>query len=80
MPSRSPEGVKKSRHYVNAGSLYAPRDQPEKRVSESKKRHRVTKLLLARPVTFIFKRDFYTFPTNDVVYVIFWPWRPVNIL
>ena len=22
----------------------------------------------------------HTFPTNDVVYVIFWPWRPVNIL
>ena len=20
-----------------------------------------------------------TFPTNDVVYSIFWPWRPVNI-
>ena len=22
----------------------------------------------------------HTFPTNDVVYSIFWPWRPVNIL
>ena len=22
----------------------------------------------------------HTFPTNDVVYIIFWPWRPVNIL
>ena len=22
----------------------------------------------------------YTFPTNDVVYSIFWPWRPMNIL
>ena len=21
----------------------------------------------------------HTFPTNDVVYIIFWPWRPVNI-
>ena len=21
-----------------------------------------------------------TFPKNDVVYIIFWPWRPVNIL
>ena len=26
-------------------------------------------------------QDFFlhTFPTNDVVYIIFWPWRPVNI-
>ena len=22
----------------------------------------------------------HTFSTNDVVYIIFWPWRPVNIL
>ena len=22
----------------------------------------------------------HTFPTNDVMYIIFWPWRPVNIL
>ena len=22
----------------------------------------------------------HNFPTNDVVYSIFWPWRPVNIL
>ena len=27
---------------------------------------------------FIFKKDFYTFPTNDVLYIIFWPWRPVK--
>ena len=47
---------------------------------KDKKGHGVTKLLRARPVTFIFKRDFYTFPTNNVVYIIFWPWRPVDIL
>ena len=31
-----------------------------------------------RPNSFIFKKEFYTFPTNDVVYIIFWPWRPVK--
>ena len=50
----------------------------ERKKEEKRKRHRVTKLLRVRPVTFIFKRDFYTFPTNDVVYIIFWPWRPVK--
>ena len=27
-------------------------------------------------------QDFFlqSFTTNDVVYIIFWPWRPVNIL
>ena len=27
-------------------------------------------------------QDFFlhTFPTNDIVYIIFWPWRPVDIL
>ena len=66
---------------MNAESLYAPRDQPEKESKKEKerkeKRHGVTKLLRVRPVTFIFKKDFYTFPTNDV-YIIFWPWRPVK--
>ena len=27
------------------------------------------------PNNFIFLKDFYTFPTNDVVYIIFWPWE-----
>ena len=29
------------------------------------------------PITLFFK-GLYTFPTNDVVYIIFWPWRPVK--
>ena len=32
-------------------------------------------LPLSKPGFFL-----HTFPTNDVVYIIFWPWRPVNIL
>ena len=50
---------------MNAGSLYAPRDQPEKRVSETKQnktKHGVTKLLRVKPVTFIFKKIFIPFP------------------
>ena len=31
-------------------------------------------LPLSKPGFFL-----HTFPTNDVVYIIFWPWRPVNI-
>ena len=34
-----------------------------------------TVLPLSKPGFFL-----HTFPTNDVVYIIFWPWRPVNIL
>ena len=108
---------------MNAGSLYAPRDQPEKKrererereKDKEKKTHGVTKLLLeARPKSFIFQKVLlylalytegnerckvmqsqpkhsssfalietrivlHTFPTNDVVYSIFWPWRPVTI-
>ena len=32
-------------------------------------------LPLSKPGFFL-----HTFPTNDVVYIVFWPWRPVNIL
>ena len=104
---------------MNSGSLYAPRDQPEKQSKREKKRkkekHGVTKLLQARPNSSILKgtfipclihrgkwkmqshtesaqtlhlfclyqnQDFFlhTFPINNIVYIIFWPWRPVNIL
>ena len=112
---------------MNAGSPYAPRDQPEKegegerergkkKRKEKKKKHGVTKLLRrVRPKNFIFQKVLlylalyiegnerckviqsqpkhsssfalietriflHTFATNDVVYSIFWPWRPVNIL
>ena len=50
---------------MNAGSLYAPRDQPEKKrererereKDKEKKTHGVTKLLLeARPKSFIFQK------------------------
>ena len=54
---------------MNAGSIYAPRDQPEKeskrqkeRKNKERERHGVTKLLRVKPVTFIFKKIFIPFP------------------
>ena len=32
-------------------------------------------LFLSKPGFFL-----HTFPLNNVVYIIFWPWRPVDIL
>ena len=66
---------------MNAGSLYAPRDQPEKESKKEKERKKKTQgdqTLVSEAHNFIFKKDFYTFPTNDVVYIIFWPWRSVK--
>ena len=102
---------------MNAGSLYAPRDQPEKESKREKKRkkkntgwpsffkqgplflfskgsfipllvHRgkwkmqshtvspnITSVLSLSKLGFLLQ----TFPINNVVYIIFWPWRPVNI-
>ena len=108
---------------MNPGSLYAPRDQPEKERERErereKEREREQKTrgdqASARPKSFIFQKVLlylalyiegnerckviqsqpkhsssfalietriflHNFPTNDVVYSIFWPWRPVNIL
>ena len=109
---------------MNAESLYAPRDQPEKeskreREKERKKEKKDTgepgfcrtgpdlslyfsgmllyldlyiegnercKVIQSQPkhyICFVFieTRIFLqTFPINNIVYIIFWPWRPVNIL
>ena len=106
---------------MNAGSLYAPRDQPEKESKREKERKKEKDKrgdqasLVSEAHIFIFKRDFYTltctqremkdvrsyrvspnipavlslskpgfflqtFSINNIVYIIFWPWRPVDIL
>ena len=105
---------------MNTGSLYAPRDQPEKERERERERERMIdtgrpscfdergsftliqkgllylylyiegnercKVIQSQPkhsssFALIETRVFlHTFPTNDVMYIIFWPWRPVNIL
>ena len=110
---------------MNAESLYAPRDQPEKESKRERKKARKKERKKQGNQAFVetgpgpslyFQRDFYTltctqkemkdaksyrvspnitsvlslskpgffflhtFPINNVVYIIFWPWRPVDIL
>ena len=102
---------------MNTGSLYAPRDQPEKESKREKKRKKKNtgwpsffkwgpialclkgtlipcliegnkrcKVIQCQPkqyfcFVFIETRIFLqTFPINNIVYIIFCPWRPVNIL
>ena len=100
---------------MNAGSLYAPRDQPEKEREGERMIDTGRPSCFERgPNSFIFKRYLYTFlyieenerckviqsqpkhsssfalietriflhtfPINNIVYIVFWPWRPVNIL
>ena len=100
---------------MNAWSLYAPRDQPEKESKREKRKTRSDqassseahcfyfqkgllylylyiegnercKVIQSQPkhyscFVFIETRIFLqTFPINNIVYIIFWPWRPVNIL
>ena len=104
---------------MNAESLYAPRDQPEKESKREKERktrgnqafmetgpgpslyfsgkllyldlyiegNERCKVIQSHPQTLhLFclyqNQDFFlhTFPINNAVYIIFWPWRPVDIL
>ena len=102
---------------MNAGSLYAPRYQPEKKERrrgrkwltwgdqassseapcfyfqkgllylylyiEGNERCKVIQSQPKHYICFVFieTRIFLqTFPINNIVYIIFWPWRPVNIL
>ena len=60
---------------MNAESLYAQRDQPEKKSKWEKKKDMGWPSFFGERglLNFIFKKDFYTFPTNDVAYIIFWP-------
>ena len=103
---------------MNAGSLDAPRDRPEKESERERERmidtgrpscfdERGSFTLIQKGLLYLYlyiegnerckviqsqpkhsssfalieTRVFlHTFPTNDVMYIIFWPWRPVNIL
>ena len=104
---------------MNAESLCAPRDQPEKESKREKKRktrgnqafvetgpgpslyfsgkllyldlciegNERCKVLQSQPtnyICFVFIKtrifSLHTFPINNIVYIIFWPLRPVNIL